>query len=219
MQELHDRQARSVILAAALVALGAQSLAAQDVVPSVTPNVTQQAPRVQKYIPVLGATVGAMAMETSSADRAQVGDRSFGLQLDAGVLVKRHIYLGIDVGGQFLKDHAQFTENTTGGEQKSTATVTYFSAITGFRTGTPKALPVGLGFNAGFSTTISRRSIDNCVDCTVNKLDIPGGAFVEPMLMFGRGNAQLRVVDRFYLTGDGMRSVISAGLEFTARRK
>jgi hypothetical protein len=211
-------QARPFILGAALLALGAESLSAQETVPEAAPQVTQ-APRAQRYIPVLGATLGAMAIETTSADRAQVGDRSFGLQLDAGVLVKRHLYLGIDIGGQFLKDHAQFTENTTGGEQKSTASVTYLSAITGFRTGVPKALPVALGFNAGFSTTISRRSIDNCVDCTVNKLDIPGGAFVEPMLLFGRRNAQLRIVDRVYLTGDGMRSVVSAGLEFTARKR
>lgn len=199
--------ARPFILGAALlvgVAAGAQALPAQQ---------------VQKYIPVFGATVGAMAIEPSSADRSQVGDRSFGLQLDAGVLMKRYLYLGIDVGGQFLEDHAQFTENTTGGEQKSTASVTYFSAITGVRTSMPRALPARLGLNAGFSTTISRRSIDNCVDCTVDKLDIPGGAFVEPMLLVGRRNVQLRVVDRVYLTGDGMRSVISAGLEFTARRR
>jgi hypothetical protein len=195
---------RPLFTAAALLALGAQSLEAQQ---------------AQRYIPVLGATVGAMSIEPSSADRSQVGDRSFGLQLDAGVLMKRRLYLGIDVGGQFLKDNAGFTENTTGGEKKSTASVTYLSAIAGLRTGTPRALPVGLGLNAGFSTTISRRSIDQCVDCTVDKLDIPGGAFVEPMLLFGRRNAQLRIVDRVYVTGEGMRNVVSAGVEFTARKR
>lgn len=207
-------QARPFLLGAALVAVAAHALPAQQTV-----EAPVTVPQAQKYVPVLGATLGAMAIETSSADRSQVGDRSFGLQLDAGVLMKRHLYLGIDVGGQFLKDRAQFTENTTGGEQKSTAAVTYFSAIGGFRTGVPKALPVGLGLNAGYSLTSSRRSIDNCVDCTVNKLDIPGGAFVEPMLLFGRRNAQLRIVDRIYVTGEGMRSVVSAGLEFTARKK
>jgi hypothetical protein len=65
---------RPLFTAAALLALGAQSLEAQQ---------------AQRYIPVLGATVGAMSIEPSSADRSQVGDRSFGLQLDAGVLMKR----------------------------------------------------------------------------------------------------------------------------------
>jgi len=168
---------------------------------------------------VLGATIGSLAIEPAAATASQVGDRAYGLQLDAGVLMKRHYYLGLDIGGQFLDDHAQFTQNTTGGEKKSTANVTYFSGIAGFRTGVPSALPVALGLNAGYSATMSRRSIDQCVDCDVDKLDIPGGAFVEPMLLFGRRNAQLRIVDRLYLTGEGMQSVISAGVEFTVRKK
>ena len=195
---------RPLLLAAALVAAGARTASAQQ---------------VQRYVPVLGATIGSMAIEPAAATQSQVGDRSYGLQLDAGVLMKRHFYLGLDVGGQFLKDNAQFTQATTGGTKKSTASVTYFSAITGLRTSVPSALPVALGLNAGYSATVSRRSIDQCVDCNVDKLDIPGGAFVEPMLLFGRRSAQLRVVDRFYLTGDGMRNVISAGVEFTVRKK
>jgi hypothetical protein len=173
----------------------------------------------RRIAPVLGFSVGAMAIESAAATRSQVGDQSWGLQLDAGALVRRHLYLGIDVGGQFLKDHAQFTQNTTGGEMKSTASVTYLSAVTGLRTGTLGILPVALALNVGASTTISRRSIDNCTNCDVDKLDIPGGAFVEPTLMFGRRAMRLRVTDRVYMSGEGMRSVVSVGADFTPKRK
>jgi hypothetical protein len=183
-----------------------------------TPALHAQAEPQERHVaPVLGFSVGAMSIESASATRSQVGDQSFGIQLDAGALVRRHFYVGMDVGGQFLKDHAQFTQNTTGGEMKSSAVVTYFSAVTGLRTGTLG--PLALALNAGASITISRRSIDNCTDCDVDKLDIPGGAFVEPMLTFGRGSARLRVMDRVYVSGDGMRSVVSVGAEFQPRKK
>jgi hypothetical protein len=97
--------------------------------------------------------------------------------------------------------------------------VTYFSAMAGARTGTAPVVPVTLGLNVGASATISRRSIDNCTDCQVDKLDIPGGAFVEPTLLFGRRSLRLRVTDRVYLGGDGMRSVISFGGDWQPRKK
>ena len=148
-----------------------------------------------------------------------MGDRSYGLQLDGGVLVKRHLYFGVDIGGQFLKDQAQFTQNTTGGQMKSSAVVTYLSAMAGARTGSLPVVPLALGVNVGASTTISRRSIDNCSNCQVDKLDIPGGAFVEPTLLLGRRNIRLRMSDRVYLAGDGMRSVISLGADLQLRKR
>ena len=192
---------RHFLVGAALLAIGARALPAQ------------------KATPVFGLSVGSLSIESASATRSQVGDRSYGLQLDAGVLVKRHLYFGVDLGGQFLRDQAQFTQNTTGGEKKSTANVTYFSGIAGARTGTLAVIPASLGVNVGASATMSRRSIDNCSDCQVDKLDIPGGAFVEPTLLLGRRNARLRVSDRVYLGGDGMRSVISVGADLQLRKR
>ncbi|HEX5970496.1 MAG TPA: hypothetical protein VFY85_01135, partial [Gemmatimonadaceae bacterium] len=155
---------------------------------------------------------------SATATASQVGERAYGLQLDAGVLMARHFYLGADIGGQFLRDKAQFTQNTTGGEMKSSASVTYFSALTGVRT-LLGATPLAVGVNGGYSLATTRRSIDKCIDCQVDKLDIPGGAFVEPVLLFGRGSTRLRASDRTYVGGDGMRSVISVGLELQSRRK
>src|SRR5829696_8748097 len=117
----HEMHFRHVFTVAALVAIGAQALPAQAL------PAQQQTRRVA---PVFGVTVGSMSIESASATRSQVGERSYGLQLDLGALVQRHFYFGVDLGGQFLKDHAQFTQNTTGGEKSSTAAVTYLSAIT-----------------------------------------------------------------------------------------
>ena len=207
-------RARPLLGGMALLAIGVQGIGAQET------TVVQPAPQVQtarRTVPVFGISVGSMSIESGSAATSQVGERSYGLQLDAGALVARHFYFGMDVGGQFLDDHAQFTQNTTGGEMKSTANVTYVSAIIGGRTG---ALgPMALGLNLGASASFSRRSIDNCSDCSVDKLSIPGGAFVEPMAVFGRGNARLRMTDRVYLAGNGMRNVMSMGAELLLQKR
>lgn len=202
---------RHIFAGATLLAIGASALPAQQVAPAPQP--------ARQVAPILGFSVGTLSIEPGSASRSQVGDRSYGLQLDGGVLVKRHLYFGVDVGGQFLDDSAQFTQNTTGGRMKSTASVTYFSGMAGLRTGTAPVLPLALGLNVGASATISRRSIDNCTDCQVDKLDIPGGAFVEPTLLLGRRSLRLRVTDRVYLAGDGMRNMISVGGDWQPQKK
>ena len=193
-------QGRHVFIGLTLLTIGAQVLPAQRTA-------------------VFGASVGALSMESATATREQVGDRSYGLQLDAGVLVKRHLYLGVALGGQFLDDKAEFTQNTTGGEMQSTASVTYLSAVAGAQTGVLPVVPIGLGLNVGASVTMTRRSIDQCEDCRVDKLDIPGGAFVEPVLSLGRRRVRFRASSRLYLGGDGMRSVHSAGAELLPGRK
>lgn len=96
--------------------------------------------------------------------------------------------------------------------------MTYFSALTGVRTALG-ATPLAIGVNGGYSLATTRRSIDKCIDCQVDKLDIPGGAFVEPVLLFGRGPTRLRVGDWTDVGGDGMRSLISLGVELQSRRK
>jgi len=208
---------RLFLATVALVAGGASVLSAQQAVApqaAAQPSVPQSGQRAL----VFGLNAGSMSIQSEAAAASQIGDRSYGLQLDAGALFSRHFYLGADIGGQFLKDKAQFTQNTTGGEMKSTASVTYLSALTGIRTRIGGS-PLGIGVNGGYSFAMTRRSIDNCSNCQVDKLDIPGGVFAEPMLLLGGGNMRLRVTDRMFVGGDGMRSVISLGAEFQARRK
>ncbi|HEX2780990.1 MAG TPA: hypothetical protein VHM30_15940, partial [Gemmatimonadaceae bacterium] len=129
-----------LFITATLVVLSGRNLAAQQ---------------TRDIVPTLGISVGSMAIDADAAAKSQVGERSWGLQFDFNLLMKRHFVLAIDLGGQFLDDHAAFTQNTTGGEKKSTANVTYFSAMTGVRTGMPAALPVQLGVNVGASLTMS----------------------------------------------------------------
>ena len=175
----------------------------------------QQAAR--PVAPFLGFSVGSLAIDGKAAESSFVGDRSWGIQLDGGAVINKYFQLGVDVGGQFLDDHATFTQNTTQGEMKSTASVTYFSALGGVRT--PALGPMMLALNVGASATVSRRSIDNCVDCLVEKLKIPGGGFVEPTVFLGTRALKLRLTDRVYLGGNGMKSVISVGGQWEPRKK
>lgn len=168
--------------------------------------------------PSFGFGIGVMSIDGTTAANSQVGDQAWGIHLDGGITLKRFVFLGADLGGQFLDDKAQFTQNTTGGEKESTANVTYFSALLGLRSPTVPGVPVRVGVNGGYSGTMTRRSIDNCVDCRVDKLKIPGGAFVEPTLLVGGRSLKLRVSDRIY-TGDGMKNMILVAGEFTPIRK
>ena len=196
------------LAAAVLLAIPAQSALAQA---------TSAATRA--VVPTFGFSVGTLAIDPDAAASSSVGDRSWGLQFDGGVVVHKHLLFQADIGGQFLDDKAQFTQATTGGNKKSTSNVTYFSASTGFRAGASESFPLGFALNLGGSATMTRRSIDNCVDCHVDKLKIPGGGFVEPMLLVRAGKFMIRAGDRVYLGGDGMRSLISAGLQFDLNKR
>ena len=201
-------RAHLVTLGTAL-ALAATAAGAQQTTP------VTHAPRT--VVPTLGFSVGSLAIDPTAAAQSFVGTRAWGIQLDGGVVVHDYFQLGVDVGGQFLDDSAQFTQNTTGGQMKSSASVTYFSAVAGLRSG--HLGPLALALNVGASATVGRRSIDNCADCHVDKLSIPGGGFVEPTVLLGRNGHYLRATDRVYFSGNGMRSVISLGGQFDFRPK
>ena len=201
--------ARPLCLAAAiLLSAGAESILAQDSASARKPF-------------VFGITANAMSIDGATAGSQLVGARSWGMQLDGGLLVKRFLYLGVDFGPQMLSDRASFTQSTTGGDMESTAGLVYFSAVAGPRTPSfqlvPGLAPVAFGVYGGVSTTVAERSIDKCVDCYSEKVEIPGGTFVQPTLFFGAGRARVRVSDRLFMGETGIRSVISVGLEAGAR--
>jgi len=196
------------LAAAAILALPAHAVLAQA-----------PAAPARNVVPTFGFSVGTLAIDPDAAATSSVGDRAWGLQFDGGVVVHKYLVFLADIGGQFLDDKAQFTQSTTGGNKKSTSNITYFSAATGFRTGFPAAFPVGFALNLGASATMTRRSIDNCVDCHVDKMSIPGGGFVEPMLLVRAGKYMVRASDRVYLGAKGMQSVISAGMQFDLNKR
>jgi hypothetical protein len=197
---------RSFATFVTFLAIGARAIQAQDT----------RAPQ-RPLVPIFGFSVGSVSIDPARAATAQVADRAWGLQLDASVLMKRYITLGFDLGTQFLDDQAQFSQNTTGGTMKSTASVTYLSAATGLRTG---ALgPFSLGATVGASVSFGKRSIDNCSNCQVDNLTIPGGPFAEPALLVAVRKFQVRVTDRLYTRGDGMRNVMSVGAQISPKKK
>lgn len=191
-----------------LASVGAETLQGQDTIPARKPF-------------VFGMTANTMSIDGATAGTQLVGGRSWGMQFDGGLMVKRHLYLGIDLGPQMLADRASFTQNTTGGELESTASLVYFSALAGPRTRPYNLVPgmsaIAVGLYGGVSTTVAKRSIDNCVDCRTDEMDIPGGPFVQPTLLFGAGRVRFRVSDRVFVGGKGIRSVMSAGMELGAQ--
>lgn len=191
------------LAAAALLVIPAPSLLAQAALA-----------KTHDVVPTFGFSLGTLAINPDAAASSYVGEHAWGVQFDGGVVVRRHLVFLADFGGQILDDKAQFTQQTTGGNRKSSSNVTYLSAMTGFRTGIPASFPLGLAVNVGATATMTRRSIDNCVDCHVDKMSIPGGGFVEPMVLVRVKTFMLRASDRVYLGGDGMQNLVSAGMQF-----
>lgn len=196
------------LAAAALLVLPMHALIAQTTTPA-----------RHGVVPTFGFSVGSGSIDPDAAATSQVGERALALQFDGGVVIHRHLVFQADFGGLMLDDKAQFTQQTTGGKRKSSSNVTYLSASTGFRTGIPAAFPLGLALNVGASATMTRRSIDNCVDCHVDKMSIPGGGFVEPVLLVRVKTFMLRASDRVYTGSKGMQSVISVGMQFDVNKR
>jgi hypothetical protein len=181
----------------------------------------EAAPQPHRTPFVFGLSATSMAITPTTAGSASVHNQAWGLQLDGGLVLRRLLYVGVDIGPQMLADHASFTQTTTAGDRKSTASAVYFSALAGPRTPSfhvPGFGSAAVGLFGGASTTVAKRSIDNCVDCTVNDLSIPGGAFVQPTLLLGEGGVRMRIAQRQFLTGDGIRYVASAGMELGGGR-
>jgi hypothetical protein len=202
----------------AVLALAARSLQAQQPAGTTNPPPAAQASLATKPFS-FGIALTSMAIVPAAANGASVHNQTVGLQLDAGYLFKHLFYVGADIGPQMLSDHASFTQTTTGGDKSSTASVMYFSAMAG-----PRTPEFGLGrwqgsftLLGGVSATSGKRSIDNCVDCSSSTIKIPGGAFVQPTLLIGGDGARLRLAQRQYLTGDGIRYVSSLGVELGGR--
>jgi hypothetical protein len=195
------------VAAVVLATAGAEALQGQDTIPARKPF-------------VVGLTANAMSIDPATAGTQLVGGRSWGMQVDGGLLLKR-LYVGFDFGPQFLSDKASFTQNTTGGEMTSTATLVYFSAMAGPRTPAfqlvPGMAPIAFGVYGGVSKTVTERSIENCTNCYSEKIDIPGGTFVQPVLLFGAGRARFRLSDRVFVGGKGITSVMSVGMELGAQ--
>ena len=203
------------LVGAGVISLTASSLQAQQ--PAAAATAAAPTPKAFSF----GFAATSMSIVPAAANIAAVHNQTVGLQLDAGYLFHHLFYVGADLAPQFLSDHAGFTQATTGGDKSSTASLIYFSAMAGPRTPAFPVIPGrwqgSFSLLGGVSATTGKRSIDNCVDCSESSIDIPGGAFVQPTLLVGGEGARLRLAQRQYLTGDGIRFVSSLGVELGGR--
>lgn len=215
---MHPRFLSRLALAALLAAAPA-TLRAQ-VTPTPAPAPAPVARAAAKPFS-FGLALTSMAIDPAAANAARVHNQTVGLQIDAGYVFAHLFYVGIDLGPQMLKDHASFTQATTAGDMTSTASEMYFSAIAGPRTPAFTVVPGRwsgvLSLLGGVSATSGKRSIDKCVDCMTDNINIPGGAFAQPTLLVGGDGARLRLAHRQYLTGNGIRFVSSLGVELGGR--
>jgi hypothetical protein len=166
---------------------------------------------------LLGLTANHLSIDPVAAASQKVGARSWGVQFDAAYTFGKYFVVAADFAPNGLSDKAGFTETTTIGDKSSSAMLLYMSAMAGARTAPFRIIPglaaTSFGLYGGASTTRGERSISECVDCTTQNISIDGGTFVQPTIVFGEGRTRMRVSDRSYLGGKGIRNVISAGVE------
>jgi hypothetical protein len=207
------------VLPALVIATTISTIAsAQTTRASSAPDATV-APATKPF--VFGMTANAMSINSAVATQQMVKPTSFGMQIDLGVTFARFLFAGIDLGPQMLRDQGSFTQTTTAGDMNSSADLLYYSAMAGVRSPSVRMLPfipaTSFGLYGGGSGTKGKRSIDKCVDCYSEDITIAGGSFVQPTLVFGEGKARMRVSDRYFTGGKGIRSVYSLGLELGGR--
>jgi hypothetical protein len=130
---------------------------------------------------------------------AGVGSRGWGLSFDFAATLQGILIGGADLGAAWVGDDSSFTQSTTGGQKKSSTAAFFASVYGGVRTpafplSEDKVMRSVVGVTFGASSWSGVRSIDSCVDCRSDKLDIDGGSYVEPFVLIGKRNTEDRLV-------------------------
>ena len=148
---------------------------------------------------------------SGTANREGIGSRGFGFLAGGGAHIQEMIVAGAEVGFQFVHDKASFGQSTTGGYRTSTTGIWDLAGFMGVRAPSAKVGSQGWrvtgGVNVGLSGVGGRRSIDNCIDCDSQGLEIGGGVYVEPVVMFfKRGHMTFGASYRVYRKSSDVRS-------------
>jgi hypothetical protein len=149
--------------------------------------------------PRVGLELLTGAVDPDQAEQAGVGTRAWGIQLSGAVTAFRILTVGVDLGAVGLRDNRQFTENTTEGEKSSGVGAGMGSLALGLRT-PPLALALGganparvsAGVNVGHTWMDANRTIERCVDCHAEDVNIRAGDFWEPALTVYSGASNIR---------------------------
>jgi hypothetical protein len=156
------------------------------------------------------------SLDAAAAETQGTADRMWGGQLNLGITAYRVLSLGVDAGFVGIRDRRSFTENTTGGDMESTVGGVLGSLVTGL--GTPalalapdRAADLRLGVNVGYTLVGADRSITRCLDCSLERVRIHAGEFVEPTLQLFHGNGGLSARYRLYRAGADVRNALMIG--------
>ena len=152
----------------------------------------------------LGLLTGSV--DSAVARREGIGTRGWGGNLGFGVRVSDIGRVGVEASAQYISDKNAFTQLTTGGTFRSTTTLYDISPYAGLRA------PLGnvrAGANVGYSLIFGTRTIQDCINCFSEGLNVDGGLYVEPAVAFGRPDSlQFGASYRVYLGGDAKNMIM-----------
>ncbi len=151
----------------------------------------------------VGTTVSSIKSEPANAQG--IGKSGIGFILSAGAPVYKVLAFSLDAGVEFFDDKKQFTQQTTGGEMSSSVSMLYGSIAAGLVTPrirfskNPKGLGLVLGMYYGTEWIGGDRSIEKCVDCRSENVDLKGGVYREPALqIYISGSTGVGLSYRYY---------------------
>jgi len=110
------------------------------------------------------------------------------MQLSFNPRLHRRILLGLDFAFEAFSDKEKFSQATTGGQRSSRVGMLYGSVAAGLVS--PPLSRFELALSVGSDWVAGKRSIENCVDCHSEDLDLHGGLFLEPLILMGLGGRQ-----------------------------
>ena len=172
----------------------------------------------------MGFEVFTGALDTEAAETQGTADRMWGGQLNFGVTAFRVLSLGVDGGFVGIRDRRPFTEETTEGEMESTVGGVVGSLVAGLHTpplglAPNHAADVTLGVNGGLTWVGADRSINRCIDCTLERVRIHAGGFWEPALHVFHGKGGLSARYRVYGAGSDLRNALMIGYVLRTGRR
>ena len=170
-----------------------------------------------------GFDVFTASLDAAAAETQGTADRMWGGQFSFGVTAARVLSVSADMGFVGLRDHQAFTEPTTGGDMTSTVGGVMGSLLAGLHA-PPLALApnhaadLRAGVNVGYTLIGADRSINDCVDCTLERVRIHAGAFWEPGIQVFHGKGGLSARYRVYGAGSDVRNALMVGYTLRAGR-
>jgi hypothetical protein len=168
-----------------------------------------------------GLDVFTASLTTDAAETQGTAGRMWGGQFSFGATGMRVLSVGADLGFVGIRDHREFTEPTTGGDKTSTVGGVMGSLLAGLHTPPLALAPNGaadlqIGVNVGYTLIGADRSINECIDCTIESVRIRAGGFWEPGIQLFHGKGGISARYRRYGSGSDVRDALMIGYTLRA---